>query len=77
MEPFRINLTGQAAWGVKHSALIGRHADLLYSTYLEVVMPTGVFNNDQGRLGYNLLKYVELDIGGNNIRARGIVQLVD
>lgn len=67
MEPFRINLTGQAAWGVKHSALIGRHADLLYSTYLEVVMPTGIFNNDQGRLGYNLLKYVELDIGGQLI----------
>jgi len=30
-------------------------------------MPTGVFNNDQGRLGYNLLKYVELDIGGQLI----------
>jgi len=67
MEPFRINLTGQAAWGVKHSALVGRHADLLYSTYLEVVMPVGTFNNDQGRLGYNLLKYVELDIGGQLI----------
>ena len=67
MEPFRINLTGQAAWGVKHSAILGRHADLLYSTYLEVVMPSGVFNNDQGRLGYNLLKYVELDIGGQLI----------
>jgi len=68
MEPFRINLTGQAAWGVKHSALIGRHADLLYSTYLEVVLPPGaVFNNDQYRLGYNLIKYVELDIGGQLI----------
>ena len=67
MEPFRINLTGQAAWGVKHSALIGRHADLLYSTYIEVVMPVGTFNNDQGRLGYNLIKYVELDIGGQLI----------
>lgn len=68
MEPFRINLTGQANWGVKHSAIIGRHADLLYSTYLEVVLPYGVsFNNDQGRLGYNLIKYVELDIGGQVI----------
>jgi hypothetical protein len=68
MEPFRINLTGQAAWGVKHSAVIGRHADLLYSTYLEVVMPPeGEFNNDSSRLGYNLLKYVELDIGGQLI----------
>ena len=68
MEPFRINLTGQAAWGVKHSALIGRHADLLYSTYLEVVLAPGeVFNADGNRLGYNLLKYVELDIGGQLI----------
>jgi hypothetical protein len=68
MEPFRVNLTGQAAWGVKHSAILGRHADLLYSTYLEVVLPPGEsFNADQGRLGYNLLKYVELDIGGQLI----------
>jgi hypothetical protein len=68
MEPFRINLSGQAAWGVKHSALIGRHADLLYSTYLEVVLPYDQhFNGDQGRLGYNLIKYVELDIGGQLI----------
>ena len=68
MEPFRINLTGQAAWGVKHSAILGRHADLLYSTYLEVVMPPAeVFNAEQARLGYNLIKYVELDIGGQLI----------
>jgi len=67
MEPFRINFTGQAAWGTKHSAVIPRHSDLLYSTYLEVVMPAGTFNNDQGRLGYNLIKYVELDIGGQQI----------
>jgi hypothetical protein len=68
MEPFRINMTGQANWGVKHSAIIGRHADLLYSTYLEVVMPPGaVVNCEQGRLGYNLIKYVELDIGGQVI----------
>lgn len=67
MEPFRVNFTGQAAWGTKHSAVLGRHADLLYTTYLEVTMPTGVFNNDQGRLGYNLIKYVELSIGGQSI----------
>ena len=67
MEPFRINLTGQANWGVKHSALIGRHADLLYSTYLEVALAPGYYNNDGGRLGYNLIKYVELDIGGQLI----------
>lgn len=68
MEPFRINLTGQANWGVKHSATLPRHADLLYSTYLEVVMPPdAVVNNDKWRLGYNLIKYVELEIGGQQI----------
>lgn len=68
MEPFRVNLTGQANWGVKHSAILGRHADLLYSTYIEVVMPEGVgINNDGYRAGYNLIKYVELDIGGQVI----------
>lgn len=68
MEPFRVNFNGQAAWGTKHSAVLGRHADLLYSTYLEVVLPPGeVFNCDKGRLGYNLIRYVELDIGGQLI----------
>lgn len=68
MEPFRANLTGQANWGVKHSVTLPRHADLLYSTYLEVVMPPGAqVNCDKGRLGYNLIKYVELDIGGQQI----------
>jgi 3-oxoacyl-(acyl-carrier-protein) synthase III len=30
MEPFRINFTGQPQWGTKQTALVGRHADLLY-----------------------------------------------
>jgi hypothetical protein len=75
MEPFRVNFNGQANWGTKHSAVIGRHADLLYSTYLQVILPNkstdntnaALWNNDQGRLGYNLIKYVELEIGGQLI----------
>jgi hypothetical protein len=80
MESFRVNFNGQANWGTKHSAVISRHADLLYSTYLEVQLPglstlptnPGAndlikWNNDQGRLGYNLIKYVELEIGGQLI----------
>ena len=75
MESFRVNFNGQANWGTKHSAVISRHADLLYSTYLEVQLPglstdnTNLmkWNNDQGRLGYNLIKYVELEIGGQLI----------
>jgi hypothetical protein len=77
MEPFRVRLTGMPAWGNKQSVTLSRHADLLYSTYLDVVLPakqsisgTDKFidwNNEQGRLGYNLLDYVELEIGGQAI----------
>ena len=71
MEPFRINFSGQIQWGTKQTALVGRHADLLYSTYVEVALPRKTaagadyyWNNDAASLGYNLIKYVELDIGG-------------
>ena len=74
MEPFRINFSGQVQWGTKQTALIGRHADLLYSTYVEVTLPKLTakgqdyyWNNEQNSLGYNLIKYVELDIGGQII----------
>lgn len=87
MEPFRVNFTGQSTWGTKQSAILGRHADLLYSTYLEVVLPYWDVNGPNGtafnggpraaqwnagggvtgRLGYNLIKYVELEIGGQSI----------
>ena len=67
MEPFRVNFSGQAAWGTKQSAIMGRHADLMFSTYLEVVLDRGYYNNDQSRIGYNLLKYAELEIGGQQI----------
>ena len=71
MEPFRINFSGQIQWGTKQTALVGRHADLLYSTYVEVVLPRQTaggddyfWNNENGALGYNLIRHVELDIGG-------------
>jgi len=72
MEPFRINFSGQVQWGTKQTALIGRHADLLYSTYVEVTLPQTLvdgrtqfeWNNEANALGYNLIKHVEIDIGG-------------
>ena len=77
MEPFRINLTGMPMWGQKQSATLGRHADLAYSTYLSIQLPaldttksgspTIQWNNEQGRLGYNLLDYVEIEVGGQLI----------
>jgi hypothetical protein len=75
MEPFRVSFTGQPNWGTKQSAVISRHADLLYSTYVEVVLPylsdnstiAALWNNPKGRLGYNLIRYAELEIGGQLI----------
>jgi hypothetical protein len=78
MEPFRVNFSGQPNWGTKQTAIVGRHADLLFSTYVEVVLPktyidntgaeqTYYWNNDGGFLGYNLIHHVELDVGGQVI----------
>ena len=76
MEPFRVSFTGQPNWGTKQSAVISRHADLLYSTYVEVVLPyyaenstsiAALWNNSGARLGYNLINYAELEIGGQLI----------
>jgi hypothetical protein len=72
MEPFRVNMTGQATWGTKHSAILTRYADLVSSGYIEVQLPAqpGVqlTYSGLGRIGgFNLVKYVELDIGGQII----------
>jgi len=74
MESFRVNFSGTTQWGSKQTAIVGRHADLLYSTYLQVELPKQdknsadySWNNEQNSLGYNLLRYIELDIGGQII----------
>lgn len=74
MEPFRVNLTGQADWGVKHSAILPRHADLLSHAYLEIELPPSteyVYSSASLTSGvrglFNLIDYVELDIGGQVI----------
>jgi hypothetical protein len=68
MEPFRINFSGQPQWGTKQTALVGRHADLLYSTYVELVLPGGSewYNRTPGGVfpAFNFIKYAELDVGG-------------
>ena len=51
MEPFRVNLTGQASWGTKHSAILGRHADLVSACYLEVELDTIDMNTFPIRYG--------------------------
>ena len=79
MEAFRVNFTGKPTYGQRVVAVINRNADLVYKTYLEVVLPdttaaTGGITTDvlwtgdaQRRLGYALLKKIEVEIGGQII----------
>jgi hypothetical protein len=79
MEAFRVNFTGAPQYGQRVVAVINRNADLMYKTYLEVVLPdtqstaTGASfnvlwtNGGQRRLGYVLLKKIEVEIGGQII----------
>ena len=73
MEAFRVNFTGAPQYGQRVVAVVNRNADLMYKTYLEVQLPdtfsaagggvkwTGAYER---RLGYQLLKKIEIEIGG-------------
>ena len=75
MEAFRVNFTGAPQYGQRVVAVINRNADLMYKTYLEVQLPdTQVSTVDvkwtaawERRLGYQLLKKIEVEIGGQII----------
>lgn len=73
MEAFRVNFTGAPQYGQRVVAVINRNADLMYKTYLEVQLPDTLTNNVkwtaafERRLGYQLLKKVEVEIGGQII----------
>ena len=73
MEAFRVNFTGSPQYGQRVVAVVNRNADLMYKTYLEVQLPdtqtvdvkwTAAYER---RLGYQLLKKVEVEIGGQII----------
>jgi hypothetical protein len=80
MEAFRVNFTGKATYGQRVVAVVNRNADLMYKTYLEVKLPdtTTAANTSntynvlwtgawERRLGYQLLKKIEVEIGGQII----------
>ena len=77
MEAFRVNFTGAPQYGQRVVAVVNRNADLMYKTYLEVQLPdTNGANGGAGvkwtgayerRLGYQLLKKIEVEIGGQII----------
>lgn len=76
MEAFRVNFTGAPTYGQRLVATVNRNADLVWKTYVEVTLPntsavttaiTGWTAGAQRRLGYLLLKQIEVEIGGQII----------
>jgi hypothetical protein len=73
MEAFRVNFTGSPMYGQRIVAVVNRNADLVWKTYVEVTLPeTQAIDlhwtaGAQRRLGYLLLKQIEVEIGGQII----------
>jgi hypothetical protein len=77
MESIEVTFNGQADFNKRVTAVINRNADLMYRTYVQVVLPavdlTAAGNTGLQRfrwlsyIGHRLLKVVELEIGGQRI----------
>ena len=73
MESIEVTFNGQADFNKRVTAIINRNADLMYKTYVQVVLPQVSLTtaNDTFRwvhyIGHRLIKQVELEIGGQRI----------
>jgi len=75
MEAFRVNFTGSPMYGQRVVAIVNRNADLIWKTYVEISLPDmqspatdPVWTSGaQRRIGYLLLKQIEVEIGGQVI----------
>jgi hypothetical protein len=76
MESIEVTFNGQADFNKRVTAVINRNADLMFRTYLQVVLPQVDFTTTQTNLtyfrwvsyiGHRLIKQVELEIGGQRI----------
>jgi hypothetical protein len=75
MESIEVTFNGQADFNKRVTAVINRNADLMYRTYVQVVLPAvdlaSVTNVNRFRwlnyIGHRLIKTVELEIGGQRI----------
>jgi hypothetical protein len=76
MESIEVTFNGQADFNKRVTAVINRNADLMYRTYVQVVLPAvdlvaGSTNLSRFRwlnyIGHRLIKVVELEIGGQRI----------
>jgi hypothetical protein len=83
VESIEVTFNGQADFNKRVTAVINRNADLMYKTYVQVVLPqidltsgAGTLGSNYGAtagfrwlnyIGHRLLKQVELEIGGQRI----------
>ena len=67
MEAIEQSFNGAAELGKKFSCTISRNGDLLHKVYLEIDMSKDDDDKFIGRTGYQLIDYVDLEIGGQCI----------
>lgn len=77
VESIEVTFNGQADFNKRVTAVINRNADLMYKTYVQVVLPQiDIYTTTQigatgfrwlNYIGHRLIKQVELEIGGQRI----------
>jgi hypothetical protein len=72
VESIEVTFNGQADFNKRVTAVINRNADLMYKTYVQVVLPQIELSGTAGfrwlsYIGHRLIKQVELEIGGQRI----------
>ena len=75
VESIEVTFNGQADFNKRVTAVINRNADLMYKTYVQVVLPqvdlsaspAGAGFRWLSYIGHRLIKQVELEIGGQRI----------
>jgi len=71
VESIEVTFNGQADFNKRVTAIINRNADMMYKTYLQVVLPEVNPGNDSARwvnfVGHQLINMVEVEIGGQRI----------
>jgi hypothetical protein len=72
VESIEVTFNGQADFNKRVTAVINRNADLMYKTYVQVVLPQIDLSGTAGfrwlsYIGHRLIKQVELEIGGQRI----------
>ena len=73
VESIEVTFNGQADFNKRVTAVINRNADLMYKTYVQVVLPEVDLTKESGQfrwlhyIGHRLLKQVEVEVGGQRI----------